>query len=85
MVPMRRVEHLARRSSRQDFNCAKARSPGALSPGVVVVELLVVRGLFAVILVPGALHEAGPSGSCALSVMSCHSDLGSEAAQARRR
>jgi hypothetical protein len=31
MVPVRRVAHLARRSSRQDFDCAKARSPGALS------------------------------------------------------
>jgi hypothetical protein len=31
MVPMRRVENLARLSSRQDFSCAKARSPGALS------------------------------------------------------
>jgi hypothetical protein len=28
MAPMRQVEHRARRNSRQDFSCAKVRSPG---------------------------------------------------------
>jgi hypothetical protein len=56
---MWRVEHRARRSSRQDFSCAKARSPGARSRGVVAVELLVVLRLFAVVLVGGADGGAG--------------------------
>lgn len=58
-VPMRRVEHRARRKSRQDFSCAKARSPGARSRAVVTVELLVVLGLFVVVVIGGAESGAG--------------------------
>ncbi len=55
MVLMRRVEHRARRRMRQDFSCGKTRSLDRLESVVVVIELLVVLGLLAVVvLVRGA-------------------------------
>ncbi len=57
--PMRRVEERALRMMRQDLSRAKARSVGGSEPGVVAVELLVVLGLFAVVVVRGSEGGAG--------------------------
>lgn len=64
MVPMRRVEHLARRRIRLDFSCPKTLA-GSPQSGVIVVELLVMLGLFAVMVGGsdgGAGALAGPVG-----------------------
>lgn len=57
---IRRVEQRALRRIRQDFSCTTARLPGA-SPeaGVIAVDLLVVLGLFAIVVVRGAHRGAG--------------------------
>ncbi len=62
MVPMRRVEHLARRSSRQDFNCAKARSPGALSRAWLRLNRTVNRRHFGSALTAAAPLVGGLAG-----------------------